>query len=167
MHVITRRTYVWSGGNYCILVGYGSVKSISSHCESRLVAIETVKVCRVRQLMLSDAGMEEPLCFASERRKFAVEGIGGAFREERSEFTINAFIGQVIRDEKDAGVPAPGCERLEIIPVEGQDEPFFLVCKLVDIWIRHTYDMEIISNMFQVITTVQSWELGAGRHVLI
>ena len=117
--------------------------------------------------MLSDVGMEEPLCFASEWRKFAVEGIGSAFGEERSELTVNPFIGQVIRKEKDTGVPAPECERLEIIPVEGQDEPFFPLGKLVDTRIRQTGEMEIIPEMFQVIATVQPWELGTGRHVLI
>jgi len=117
--------------------------------------------------MISDGGNAEPLCFASEWRKFAVEGIGSAFREERSEFTVNSFIGQVIREEKDTGVPAPECERFEIIPVEGQDETFFPLGKLVDTRIRQTGEMEIIPEMFQVIATVQPWELGAGRHVLI
>ena len=82
---------------------------------------------------------EQPLCFAGMRGKFAVGGFRRAFREERGEFTVNSFIGQIIRDEENACVPAPECKRFEVFPIEGQDEAFLLVCKLVDIWISLPY----------------------------
>jgi len=68
---------------------------------------------------ISDVGMEEPLSFTGEWRKFAIESIRRAFREESGEFTVYVFIGQIIRDEENAGVRILDCKRFEIIPVEG------------------------------------------------
>ncbi len=112
-------------------------------------------------------GVGKEPAFAGERCKFAVEGIRSAFREESSELAVNSFIGQVIRDEKNAGGAALDCQQFEIIPVEGQDETSFRLRKLIDIWIRHAGDMEIIPQMFQVIAAIEPGELYAGRHVLI
>ncbi len=104
--------------------------------------------------------MERELCFCltRERGKCSCKAFGRTSREERSEFGINLRRRKVCRNTNDPCIGLAACKRLRMFHIVGDEDTLLGNGKIIDLRIRKSNTLEVVSHVFDIKETIQAWK---------
>jgi hypothetical protein len=87
--------------------------------------------------------------------------------EESAELAVSSRCCGTIRYSNDPTVGFGTDQLLKIVSVDGDDKPPLLDCDVINLLIRDTGFMVVVSDMLDVKMCIQAWVLCPGWHILV